>query len=90
MDEQAELELERAENPERGYTGKPTRTLASALLSITIADVSTSLDNVLAVAAIPDGDTNVLIFGLALSCYSTWQARCSTAASLTPPPALAR
>ena len=67
VDEQAELALERAEDPNRGYTGKPTRTMASALLSITIADVSMSLDNVLAVAAIADGDTNMLIFGLGLA-----------------------
>ncbi|SFR52020.1 TerC family protein [Litoreibacter janthinus] len=67
VDEQAERALERAEDPERGYTGKPTRTMGSALLSITIADVSMSLDNVLAVAAIADGDTNMLIFGLVLA-----------------------
>ena len=46
-----------AEDPEQGYTGAPRRTMASALMSITIADVSMSLDNVLAVAAIADGDT---------------------------------
>ncbi len=43
------------------------RTLGQALIAITIADVSMSLDNVLAVAAIADGDTNKLIFGLALA-----------------------
>ena len=41
--------------------------MASALISITIADVSMSLDNVLAVAAIADGDTTMLVFGLALA-----------------------
>jgi len=55
VDEQAEHAMEMAENPEEGYTGAPRRTLASALISITIADVSMSLDNVLAVAAIADG-----------------------------------
>ncbi len=60
-------ELEAANNPEEGYTGKPRRTLRQALVAITIADVSMSLDNVLAVAAIADGDTNKLIFGLALA-----------------------
>lgn len=65
--EQAEHALEMAENPEAGYTGAPRRTLFSALVSITIADVSMSLDNVLAVAAIADGDKNMLIFGLALA-----------------------
>jgi YjbE family integral membrane protein len=43
------------------------RTLGAALISITIADVSMSLDNVLAVAAIADGDTQMLVFGLALA-----------------------
>ena len=32
-----------------------------------IADVSMSLDNVLVVAAIADGDTQMLVFGLALA-----------------------
>lgn len=66
-DEQALHEMETAENPEEGYTGKPRRTLGQALFAITIADISMSLDNVLAVAAIADGDTNKLIFGLALA-----------------------
>ncbi|PTX56296.1 YjbE family integral membrane protein [Litoreibacter ponti] len=67
IDEQAEFALEVAGDPHAGYTGKPTRTMGSALLSITIADVSMSLDNVLAVAAIADGNTNMLVFGLALA-----------------------
>jgi len=66
-DEQAELALATAENPALGYTGIPRRTLMSALISITIADVSMSLDNVLAVAAIADGDTQMLVFGLGLA-----------------------
>lgn len=45
----------------------PQKTMAAALVSITIADVSMSLDNVLAVAAIADGDRQVLIFGLGLA-----------------------
>lgn len=52
-----------AENAE----GVPTRTLGQALIAITIADVSMSLDNVLAVAAIADGDTTKLVFGLGLA-----------------------
>jgi YjbE family integral membrane protein len=64
---QAEYAMEVAEDPEKGYTGAPRRSLASALWTITIADVSMSLDNVLAVAAIADGNTNLLIFGLALA-----------------------
>ena len=66
-DERAAHELENAEDAESGYTGPPRRTLGQALLAITIADVSMSLDNVLAVAAIADGDTNKLIFGLGLA-----------------------
>ena len=45
----------------------PQKTMAAALVSITIADVSMSLDNVLAVAAIADGDRQVLVFGLGLA-----------------------
>lgn len=67
VDEQAEHALEVAEDPAEGYTGPPRRTLGSALVSITIADVSMSLDNVLAVAAIADGNTNMLVFGLGLA-----------------------
>ena len=65
--EQAEHAMEMAEDPTEGYTGPPRRTLFSALVSITIADVSMSLDNVLAVAAIADGDKGMLIFGLGLA-----------------------
>lgn len=65
--EKAEYAMEMAENPEAGYTGTPRRTLASALWTITLADVSMSLDNVLAVAAIADGDTRLLVFGLGLA-----------------------
>ena len=67
VDEQAEHAMEMAEDPEEGYTGPPRRTLMSALISITIADVSMSLDNVLAVAAIADGDQTKLVVGLALA-----------------------
>lgn len=67
VDEQAELALETAGDLSEGYTGAPRRTLKSALISITIADVSMSLDNVLAVAAIADGDTTQLVFGLGLA-----------------------
>jgi len=66
-DHDAEMALEMADDPDQGYTGPPRRTLASALLSITIADVSMSLDNVLAVAAIADGDTTKLVVGLGLA-----------------------
>jgi len=64
-DEQAQEALEEAEDG--GYQGKPKRTLKQALIAITIADVSMSLDNVLAVAAIADGDTTKLVVGLGLA-----------------------
>jgi YjbE family integral membrane protein len=67
VDAEAEHALEMAQDESEGYTGVPRRTLRSALISITIADVSMSLDNVLAVAAIADGDTRQLVFGLALA-----------------------
>ncbi len=67
VDAQASAALAFAGNSEKGYTGKPRKTLMQALLTITVADVSMSIDNVLAVAAIADGDEKMLIFGLALA-----------------------
>lgn len=67
VDEEALAAMTTADNPGAGYTGSPRRTMASALLSITIADISMSLDNVLAVAAIADGNTRMLVFGLGLA-----------------------
>lgn len=67
VDRKAAEAMETAEDLEEGYTGVPRRTMKSALISITIADVSMSLDNVLAVAAIADGDTTMLVFGLGLA-----------------------
>lgn len=46
---------------------KPAGTLSAALISITIADISMSIDNVLAVAAIARDHVGLLVFGLALS-----------------------
>jgi len=66
-DEQAAQALETADDPEQGYIGKPRRSLAQALWTITLADVSMSIDNVLAVAAIADGDETKLIVGLGLA-----------------------
>jgi len=43
------------------------RSLMKALATITIADVSMSIDNVLAVAAIAEDHRGLLVFGLALS-----------------------
>ena len=67
QDHDAEEAMAMADNLEEGYTGAPRRTMFSALVSITIADVSMSLDNVLAVAAIADGDKTMLVFGLGLA-----------------------
>jgi YjbE family integral membrane protein len=47
--------------------GKPPKTFASALLTIIIADVSMSLDNVLAVAAVSKHNVYIMAFGLVLS-----------------------
>ncbi len=76
IDAKAEEALEAAENPEEGYTGPPRRTLMQALWTITVADVSMSIDNVLAVAAIADGDSTKLVVGLAIAiiamaCFAT-------------------
>ena len=49
------------------YTNGSSKSLWSALVTITIADVSMSIDNVFAVAAIARENTNLLIFGLALA-----------------------
>ena len=67
LDQKAQEALENAEDDHAGYTGPPKRTMAQALISITIADISMSLDNVLAVAAIADGDSTKLVFGLMLA-----------------------
>ena len=66
-DEAAAEAMADADDPEAGYTGPPRRTLASALWTITLADVSMSIDNVLAVAAIADGDSTKLVVGLAIA-----------------------
>ena len=66
-DERAAQALEMAGDPERGYTGKARKTMTQALTTITMADVSMSIDNVLAVAAIADGDETMLIVGLGIA-----------------------
>lgn len=48
-------------------------TLKGAIFAIVLADVSMSLDNVLAVAAIAKESIGVLVFGLILSIILTWQ-----------------
>lgn len=60
-------EAAEAEAETGGYRGPQRRTLTQALISITIADVSMSIDNVLAVAAIARENTALLVFGLVLA-----------------------
>lgn len=63
-------ELAEAENLAEGgegTSGAPRKTLRQAVTQIIIADVSMSLDNVLAVAGAAHDHPMVLIFGLALS-----------------------
>lgn len=50
-----------------GEGSKSCNTLWSALITITIADVSMSIDNVVAVAAIAREDTGLLVMGLVLA-----------------------
>jgi len=50
-----------------GNCGRPRKTLGQAIWQITIADVSMSLDNVLAVAGAAREHPLILIFGLGLS-----------------------
>ncbi|WP_041798601.1 TerC family protein [Rhodopseudomonas palustris] len=50
-----------------GTSGAPTKTLGQAVWQITLADVSMSLDNVLAVAGAAREHPIILVFGLALS-----------------------
>ena len=52
------------EGPKEGETPKK---FSAALVTIMLADVSMSLDNVVAVAAIARDDTRLLVFGLALA-----------------------
>ena len=58
---------EEAENSESADPPKPVKTLRQAMLTIIIADVSMSLDNVLAVAGASHEFLWVLVFGLMLS-----------------------
>ncbi len=47
--------------------GRPAKTFAQAIVQIAIADISMSLDNVLAVAGVSKGETYLLLLGLILS-----------------------
>jgi YjbE family integral membrane protein len=57
-------EAHAAEDPTHGH---PTKKLRQAIIQIIIADVSMSLDNVLAVAGAASDDMTALVFGLILS-----------------------
>ena len=54
-------------NADGQIAGQPRKTLKQAIWQITIADVSMSLDNVLAVAGAAREHPYILVFGLALS-----------------------
>jgi len=56
-----------AYNPDAPATPAPPKTMQQAMMQIIVADVSMSLDNVLAVAGVAGKDWWVLVFGLALS-----------------------
>ena len=60
-------ETKEESSTQKTYKGSPTKKLFDALVTITIADVSMSIDNVVAVAAIAREDTHLLIFGLVLA-----------------------
>ncbi len=61
-----EIRLGLTETPE-GEAAAPGKTLRSAITSIVVADVSMSLDNVLAVAGAAHDHPGMLVFGLILS-----------------------
>ena len=64
-----ELRLNSAENKieNQDFSINDNKKLFNALITITIADISMSIDNVLAVAAIARDDRILLIFGLILA-----------------------
>ncbi len=69
-----------AKHPLPALHGKPAKTLGGALVQILIADISMSLDNVLAVAGAARQHPYVMVFGLMLSITlmgvaATWIAR---------------
>ena len=61
------LEQQRQEGGLVDQPSRPVTTLRQALILIIVADVSMSLDNVLAVAGAANDNQHVLIFGLVLS-----------------------
>ncbi|GHO59412.1 YjbE family putative metal transport protein [Ktedonobacter robiniae] len=65
--ERAQLDQGQQVVSEQEKPGKKRNSLRSALLTILVADVTMSLDNVLAVAGVADGHIPTLIVGLLLS-----------------------
>ena len=63
----ARLEQQRQDQGRTDCPSRPVTTLRQALILIVVADVSMSLDNVLAVAGAAQDDEHILIFGLVLS-----------------------
>jgi len=55
------------DDPDAPATAAPPKTMRQAMMQIVVADVSMSLDNVLAVAGVAREDWWVLVVGLALS-----------------------
>jgi predicted tellurium resistance membrane protein TerC len=56
-----------AANPNEAIAVEGKDTLMGALFTIAVADISMSLDNIVAVAAIAREDTQLLIFGLIMA-----------------------
>lgn len=57
----------RSSRPGHDHAAPPVKTLRAAMIQIVLADLSMSLDNVLAVAGAANGHTWVLVTGLVLS-----------------------
>ena len=62
-----DLKAFNSDEEEGPVEGEAPKRFGAALVTIMLADVSMSLDNVVAVAAIARDDTRLLIFGLALA-----------------------
>jgi len=60
-------DFEQAPRSARSNPGKPTKTMTQALIQIMIADISMSLDNVLAIAGVAHDHPWILALGLVLS-----------------------
>lgn len=60
-------ELQRSRHGRHDAGAAPAKTMRQAMVQIVLADISMSLDNVLAVAGAAHGNTTVLVVGLAAS-----------------------